>query len=65
MSPELADAAVTFGTIIANLGRWREAAAMFEGALPKLEREQRATTSAFVEQCRGHLGPDSQPPRAQ
>jgi len=60
LSPELADAAVTFGTMLANLGRWKEAVEMLERALPKLEPEQRATISAFVEQCREHLGPGTQ-----
>jgi tetratricopeptide (TPR) repeat protein len=64
LSPELADAAVTFGTMLANLGRWKEAVAMLEGSLPKLESEQRAAISAFVEQCRGHLVPDTPPLRA-
>jgi tetratricopeptide (TPR) repeat protein len=55
LSPDLADAAVTFGTMLANLGRWKEAVAMLEGALPKLEPQQRAMIATFVEQCREHL----------
>ncbi len=65
LSPDLADAAVTFGTMLANLGRWNEAVAMLEGALQKLEPEQRAAISAFVEQCREHQGPDQQSPAAR
>lgn len=48
-----------FGTMLTNLGRWKEAVAMLEGALRMLEPQQRATISAFVEQCRGHLVPDT------
>jgi Tfp pilus assembly protein PilF len=56
LSPELADAAVNFGTLLVSLSRWREAIAMLEGALPKLEPEARVAVSALAEQCRAQLG---------
>ena len=62
LSPDLADAAVTFGTMLANLNRWKEAITTLEGALPNLEPEARTTVSAFVEQCRAQLGPVTQVP---
>ncbi len=55
LNPELADAAVSFGAMLASLSRWKEAIAMFEGALPKLQPESRAPVSALAEQCRTQL----------
>jgi tetratricopeptide (TPR) repeat protein len=55
LSPELADAAVNFGTLLVSLSRWKEAIAMLEGALPKLEPEARVAVSALAEQCRAQL----------
>ena len=37
LNPDLADAAVNFGTMLASLRRWDEAIASFESVLPKLE----------------------------
>jgi Tfp pilus assembly protein PilF len=56
LSPDLTEAAGNFGTMLAGLSRWREAIAMFEGVLPKLEPEARAIASALAEQCRTQLG---------
>lgn len=55
LNPDLTDAAVNFGTMLMSLSRWREAIAMFEGALPKLEPDARAVVSALAEQCRTQL----------
>ncbi len=56
MSPDLTEAAVNFGTMLVSLSRWREAIALYEGVLPKLEPEARAVVSALAEQCRTQLG---------
>jgi Tfp pilus assembly protein PilF len=56
MSPELADAAVNFGAMLGSQERWKEAVAILEGALPKLEPEGRAAVSALAEQCRAQMG---------
>lgn len=55
LDPELADAAVSFGAMLVSLSRWKEAIAMFEGALPKLQPEARASVSTLAEQCREQL----------
>ena len=60
LNPELPDAAVNFGAMLVSLSRWREAAAMLEGVLPKLQPESRASVSALAEQCRAQLGPVAQ-----
>jgi Tfp pilus assembly protein PilF len=56
MSPELTDAAVTFGTMLVSLSRWREAIALFDDVLPKLDPEARAAVGSLAEQCREQLG---------
>lgn len=58
-----ADAIIHLDEILLEKRDWvaRERLAMLEGALPYIDPKHRATIGAFVEQCRGHLGPDSQP----
>ncbi len=53
LNPDLADAAVNFGTMLASLRRWDEAIASFESVLPKLDPEARTAVAALCEQCRG------------
>jgi len=60
LNPELPDAAVSFRAMLASLSRWREAIDMFEGVLPKLQPEARASVSALAEQCRTQLSPVAQ-----
>jgi len=60
LNPDLADAAVNFGAMLVSLQRWREAIAMLEGVLPKLEPEARGSVSALAEQCREQLGAAAQ-----
>ena len=60
MDPDLTEAAVNFGTMLVSLSRWREAIAMLEGVLPKLEPEAREVVSALAEQCHTQLGPLAQ-----
>lgn len=55
LAPDMPDAAVNFGTMLAGLSRWAEAIGMFEGVLPRLERKGRAAVSALAEQCRAQL----------
>src|SRR5579871_1094531 len=57
LSPELNDAAVNFGALLASVNRWEEAAAMFENVLPQLEPEARAAVSSLAEQCRSQMAP--------
>ena len=57
LSPDLTDAAVNFGTMLASLSRWGEAIAMFDGVMPKLEPEAQAAVGALAEQCRAQLSP--------
>jgi len=56
LSPDLTEAAVNFGAMLVSLSRWREAIAMLEGVLPKLEPEARAVISGLAEECRTQLG---------
>ena len=60
MSPELTDAAVTFGTLLVSLSRWKEAIALFDEVLPKLDPEGRIAVSTLAEQCRDQLGRSDQ-----
>jgi Tfp pilus assembly protein PilF len=60
LDPDLTEAAVNFGTMLVSLSRWREAIAMLEGVLPKLEPEAQAVVSALAEKCRTQLGPVAQ-----
>ena len=56
MSPELTDASVTFATMLVSLSRWKEAIALFDDVLPKLDPEARAAVSPLAAQCRGQVG---------
>lgn len=56
MSPELTDASVTFATMLVGLSRWKEAIALFDDVLPKLDPQARATVSSLAEPCRGQVG---------
>lgn len=56
LTPDLNEVAVNFGTMLASLSRWREAIALYESVLPKLEPEARAVVSDLTEQCRVQLG---------
>jgi Tfp pilus assembly protein PilF len=55
LNPDLPDAAVNFGTMLASLHRWQEAIDMLETALPNLEPVARTAVSALTEQCRAQL----------
>jgi len=55
LSPELPEAAVNFGTMLASQSRWAEAIEMFEGVLARLEPDGRAAVRTFAEQCRAQL----------
>ena len=55
LNPNWTEAAVNFGTMLASLGRWKEAIAVYEGALPKLEPDARAMVQSLLEQCRAKL----------
>lgn len=55
LNPNWTEAAVNFGTMLASLGRWKEAIAMYEGVLPKLEPAARAMVQSLLEQCRVKL----------
>lgn len=55
LAPDMPDAAVNFGAMLAGLSRWAEAIDMLEGVLPRLERNGRAAVSALAEQCRAQL----------
>jgi Tfp pilus assembly protein PilF len=57
LNPDLSEAAVSYGAMLAGLSRWREAIAMLEGVLPKLEPEGRAAVQALAEQCRAQMSP--------
>jgi Tfp pilus assembly protein PilF len=52
LNPDLTDAGVNFGTMLASQRRWNEAVTTFESVLPKLEPEARTAVSALCEQCR-------------
>jgi Tfp pilus assembly protein PilF len=56
LNPDLTEAAVNFGTMLVSLSRWKEAIAMYEGALPKMDTESRAVVTSLVQQCRAQLG---------
>jgi tetratricopeptide (TPR) repeat protein len=56
LNPDLPDAAVSFGAMLMSLSRWKEAIAMLEGVLPKLEPDARAAVDALAEQCRAQMG---------
>jgi predicted Zn-dependent protease len=56
LSPELTDASVTFATMLVTLSRWKEAIALFDDVLPKLDPEARVAVSSLAEQCRGQVG---------
>lgn len=55
LAPEIPEAAVNFGTMLAGLSRWAEAIEILEGAMPRLEREGRAAVGALVDQCRAQV----------
>lgn len=52
LAPELPEAAVNFGMMLAGLGRWAEAIDLLEGAQPRLEPDGRTTVGALIAQCR-------------
>lgn len=56
LNPDLPEARVNYGAMLVGLGRWREAIAMLEGALPNLEPGGRASVEALAQQCRERLG---------
>ncbi|HLJ24574.1 MAG TPA: tetratricopeptide repeat protein [Candidatus Acidoferrales bacterium] len=56
LNPDLPDAAVNFGTMLASLHRWQEAIDTLERSLPHLEPVPRAAVSALAGQCREQLG---------
>jgi tetratricopeptide (TPR) repeat protein len=60
LSPDLTEASVNFGTMLASLSRWREAIDTFGEVLPRLEPEAQAVVSALAEQCRAQLSPVTQ-----
>lgn len=55
LNPDLPDAAVSFGTMLASLHRWQEAIDMLEKVLPNLEPAARTAVSALAGQCRAQL----------
>ena len=55
-SPDLKDAAVNFGALLANLKRWGEAIATLERVLPGLEPQESAVVTTLVEHCRAQAG---------
>lgn len=61
LAPNMPEAAVNFGTMLAGLSRWGEAIEILERALPKLEPDGRTAVSALAEQCRAQI---QAPPRA-
>lgn len=64
LAPELPEAAVNFGTMLAVQGRWAEAIVTLEGALPKLDPHGRASVGALASQCREKLAANAQAPAA-
>ena len=56
LNPDLAEGAVNYGAMLVSLNRWKEAIAMLESVLPKLEPEGRAAVEALADQCRAQLG---------
>ena len=52
LEPDLNEAVVNYGTLLAGLQRWPEAIEMFERVLPRLAPENRAAVSDLAEQCR-------------
>lgn len=55
LAPDLPEATVNVGTMLAGLRRWAEAIEMLGGVLPRLEPDGRATVGALVEQCRAQI----------
>jgi tetratricopeptide (TPR) repeat protein len=55
LNPDLLDAAVNFGTMLATVHRWQEAIDMLERVLPNLEPASWTAVSALVGQCRAQL----------
>jgi Tfp pilus assembly protein PilF len=55
LDPELVDAAVNFGTMLATLHRWQEAIDMLERVLPSLEPASWAAVNGLAGQCRAQL----------
>jgi len=64
LAPDLPEAAVNFGAMLVVLGRWADAIAILEGALPRLEPEGRSSVGALLEQCRAKLEADVPAPAA-
>lgn len=62
LAPDLPEAAVNFGAMLVVLGRWAEAVAMLEGALPRLEPEGRSAVGALLQQCRTRLAANAPAP---
>jgi Tfp pilus assembly protein PilF len=63
LDPGMSDAAVNFGMLLSSQGRYGEALAFFEKALPKLGAEGRTAVQNFIQQCRVQLGPPAPEPR--
>jgi len=55
LNPELQDAAVNFGTMLASLHRWQEAIDTLEKILPDLEPAAYTAVRALAGQCREQL----------
>jgi Tfp pilus assembly protein PilF len=64
LDPDLVDAAVNFGTMLAGLRRWTEAIEMLERTLPKLQTDGRAAVGALIEQCQTQLASGALRPKA-
>jgi tetratricopeptide (TPR) repeat protein len=60
LNPDMPEAAVNFGAMLASLSRWREAIEVLQGVLPTLEPDARISVSALVEQCRTKLDAEAQ-----
>jgi Tfp pilus assembly protein PilF len=63
LDPGMSDAAVNFGMLLSSQGRYGEALAFFEKALPKLAGEGRTVVQDFIQQCCAQLGPAAPEPR--
>ncbi|HET6142063.1 MAG TPA: hypothetical protein VFE02_01045 [Candidatus Acidoferrales bacterium] len=60
LNPDLPEAAVSYGAMLAGMSRWHEAIAMLDAVLPKLEPEGRGAVEALAEQCRAKVSPLAQ-----